>query len=88
MATVTASFSTDGRLAAIGCRDGSVRVFDVVQSLAKGKDIGTSTVLCKMMDIKAPVTAIAFHPNSKLLVAGSMVRFMCVCLRVWMSVCV
>ncbi|EGD82787.1 hypothetical protein PTSG_03437 [Salpingoeca rosetta] len=66
-----AGFSKDGQLVAIGCQDGSVRVFDVPASIAEGKNTTTSTVLCKMMDVRTPIFAVAFHPSAKLLVAGS-----------------
>lgn len=69
----TATFSKDGLLAAVGCQDGSIRVYDVPASLKVEKDTTTNTMLCKMMDMCAPVEAMAFHPDGQILVAGSSV---------------
>eukprot|EP01147_Barroeca_monosierra_P011249 gene11249-3296_t len=66
-----ATFSKDGLLAAVGCQDGSIRVYDVPASLKVEKDTTTNTMLCKMMDMCAPVEAMAFHPDGQILVAGS-----------------
>ncbi|KAI9319503.1 WD40-repeat-containing domain protein [Dichotomocladium elegans] len=63
----TAAFSTDGRFAATGSHDSSLKVLDVAKMKKRTGDVGDKPVIRTLYDHTAPVNDLCFHPNGLVL---------------------
>jgi len=68
---LTAVFSPDGKLAATGSHDASLKVLDVQKMKHRTGDIGDKPVIRTLYDHVAPVSDISFHPNGSVLASCS-----------------
>ncbi|CDS13860.1 hypothetical protein LRAMOSA06034 [Lichtheimia ramosa] len=63
----TAAFSDDGRFAATGSHDSSLKVLDVYKMKKRTGDVGDKPVIRTLYDHTAPVNDLSFHPNGLVL---------------------
>ncbi|KAI8141496.1 WD40-repeat-containing domain protein [Fennellomyces sp. T-0311] len=63
----TAAFSADGRFAATGSHDSSLKVLDVQKMKKRTGDAGDKPVIRTLYDHSAPVNDLSFHPNGLVL---------------------
>lgn len=68
---LTAVFSPDGKLAATGSHDASLKVLDVHKMKHRTGDVGDKPVIRTLYDHVAPVSDISFHPNGSVLASCS-----------------
>lgn len=68
---LTAVFSPDGKLAATGSHDASLKVLDVHKMKHRTGDVGDKPVIRTLYDHVAPVSDISFHPNGNVLASCS-----------------
>ncbi|KAH8553291.1 WD40-repeat-containing domain protein [Umbelopsis sp. PMI_123] len=68
---LTAVFSPDGKLAATGSHDASLKVLDVHKMKHRTGDAGDKPVIRTLYDHVAPVSDISFHPNGSVLASCS-----------------
>ena len=63
----TAAFSADGRFAATGSHDSSLKVLDVQKMKKRTGEAGDKPVIRTLYDHTAPVNDLSFHPNGLVL---------------------
>lgn len=68
---LTAAFSTDGRFAATGSQDASLKVLDVYKMKKRTGDAGDKPVIKTLYDHTASVNDLSFHPNGLVLASCS-----------------
>lgn len=67
----TAMFSPDGRFAATGSHDSSLKLLDVHKMKNRSGDVGDKPVIRALYDHTEPVNDLSFHPNGLVLASCS-----------------